>query len=124
MIRSGLVAAIVVVFALVLPAVAHAQAKTMSAIGSVAKIEKDMIDLDTGKAHLMLITNEKTMVKVAAGGAKTREAKAEGAKGVKITEAVHEGDQIAVKYMESGGKNVVSEIDVRERRPQSALPVK
>lgn len=124
MMRSGLVAAIVVGLALVVPAVAHAQAKTMTAVGSVAKIEKDMIDLDTGKTHLMLVTNEKTMVKVAGGGAQAQRAREEGAKGLKVTEAVHEGDQISAKYMETGGKMVVSEINVLERRPASAQKVK
>jgi hypothetical protein len=59
-------------------------------------------------------------VKVSTGGAKAQAAKEAGKPGLKITEVVHEGDQVSVRYSDVNGKMVASEVDVRERRPQSA----
>ena len=58
------------------------------------------------------------------GGVKARAAREAGNKGVTITDVVHEGDQVFVRYSDVGGKTIASEVDVRERRPQSAQPVK
>jgi hypothetical protein len=99
--------------------------KNLTAIGPVTKIAGDSLVIDVGKGKTMqFLTNTETQVKVSAGGAKAQAARQEGKKGLKITEVVHEGDQVFVRYSDVGGKMVASEVDVRERRPQSAQPVK
>jgi hypothetical protein len=102
-----------------------AQAKSQTAIGPVLKIAGDSMTIDVGKGKTMqFTTNTDTEVKVTAGGAKAQAAREAGKKGLKITEVVHEGDQVFVRYSDVAGKLVASEIEVRERRPQSAQPVK
>jgi len=102
-----------------------AQGKSQTAIGPVTKIAGDQLTIDVGKGKTMqFTTNVDTDVKVTAGGAKAQAAREAGKKGVKITEVVHQGDQVFVRYSDVAGKMVASEVDVRERRPQSAQPVK
>ena len=104
---------------------AAAQDKTLTAIGPVLKISGDSLVIDVGKGKTMqFVTNSDTLVKVSTGGAQAQAARAEGKKGLKITEVVHEGDQVFVRYSSASGKMVAAEVDVRERRPQSAQPVK
>ena len=101
------------------------QDKTLTAIGPVLKISGDSLVIDLGKGKTMqFVTNSDTLVKVSTGGAQAQAARAEGKKGLKITEVVHEGDQVFVRYSSVSGKMVAAEVDVRERRPQSAQPVK
>jgi hypothetical protein len=101
------------------------QEKNLTAIGPVLKIAGDSLTIDVGKGKTMqFTTNTDTAVKVTAGGAKAQAAREEGKPGLKITEAVHQGDQVFVRYSNVGGKMVASEVDVRERRPQSAQPGK
>jgi hypothetical protein len=106
--------------------VAAQKPQTQTAVGPVSKISGDSLTIDAGKGKVMqFTTNANTLVKVTAGGAKAQAAKQEGKKGVKITEVVHEGDQVQVRYTDAGGgKMVASEVDVTQRRPQSAQPVK
>ncbi len=95
--------------------------KTQTAIGPVLKIAGDSLTIDAGKGKTMeFTTNTSTQVKVSTGGAKAQAAKEAGKPGLKITEVVHEGDQVSVRYSNVNGKMVASEVDVRERRPQSA----
>lgn len=95
-----------------------------TAIGPVSKISGDQLSVDTGKAVLDFVTNKDTSVKVTGGGSKAQAAKSEGQKGVKITEVVHVGDQVSVKYSDVGGKMVAASIEVLGRRPKAAQPVK
>jgi hypothetical protein len=97
------------------------QEKTLTAIGPVLKIAGDSLTIDAGKGKTMqFTTNTSTEVKVTAGGAKAQAAREAGKPGVKITEVVHEGDQVFVRYSDVNGKMVASEVEVRERRPASA----
>ena len=117
------VAALVVGFAVALVA-AQDKGKTLTAIGSVAKVGGESLSVDTGKKTVEFTTTSATKVMVTGGSSKARAAKEVGEKGVKITDAVHVGDQVSVKYTDVGGKMVASEVDVKQRRPQSAQPVK
>src|SRR5262245_57681830 len=99
--------------------------KSLTAIGAVTKIAGDSLVIDAGKGKtLQFVTTADTQVKVSAGGAKAQAAREQGKPGLKITEVVHEGDQVFVRYTDAGGKLMASEVDVRQRRPQSAQPVK
>jgi hypothetical protein len=115
----------VLLLGLAVAAAQKSQEKTLTAIGPVSKISGDSLVIDVGKGKTMQFTTTgETLVKVTAGGAKAQAAREEGKKGVKITEVVHEGDQVFVRYADVAGKLVASEVDVRERRPQSAQPGK
>jgi len=96
--------------------------KTLTAIGPVSKIAGDMLTVDTDKGAMEFSTTNATVVKVQGGSTKTRAAKEAGAAGLKITDAVHVGDQVSVKYTDTAGKKVASEIDVKTKRPTSAQP--
>jgi len=96
--------------------------KTLTAIGPVSKIAGDMLTVDTDKGAMEFSTTNATVVKVQGGSTKTRAAKEAGAAGLKITDAVHVGDQVSVKYADTAGKKVASEIDVKTKRPTSAQP--
>ena len=102
---------------------AQDKAKTLTTVGPVAKISGDSLSVDSGKGIVQFVTNSKTEVKVTAGGAQAQKAKQEG-KGVKITDAVHVGDQVSVKYTDNGGKLVAMEVDVLQRRPTNTQPPK
>ena len=102
---------------------AQDKAKTLTTVGPVAKISGDALSVDSGKGIVQFVTNSKTEVKVTAGGAQAQKAKQEG-KGVKITDAVHVGDQVSVKYTDNGGKHVAMEVDVLQRRPPNTQPPK
>ena len=103
---------------------AQDKAKTLTTVGPVAKISGDSLSVDSGKGIVQFVTNSKTEVKVTAGGAQAQKAKQEGKQGVKITDAVHVGDQVSVKYTDTGGKLVAMEVDVLQRRPPSTQPPK
>src|SRR5262245_30288993 len=98
--------------------------KILSTMGPVAKIGGDLLTVDTSNGAMQFTMTKDTDVKVAGGGGKTRAAKEAGEKGVKITDLVHVGDRVTVKYTNAGGKLMASEIDVTQRRPQGAQPVK
>jgi hypothetical protein len=117
-------AALVLGFAIGLVA-AQDKPRTQTAVGAVAKIGGTNLSVDTGKGGtLQFITSATTEVKVATGSSQAREAKLEGKPGVKITDAVHVGDQVQVKYTDVGGKLMASEVEVLQRRPASGNPVK
>jgi hypothetical protein len=118
------VAGLVMGLAITIVSAQDQKAKTLTTVGAVTKISGDSLSVDSGKGIVQLVTNTKTEVKVTGGGAKAQTAKQEGQKGVKITDAVHVGDQVSVKYTDNGGKLVAMEVDVLQRRPQNAQPVK
>jgi len=117
------VAGLVLGLAIAIVSAQDQKAKTLTTVGAVAKISGDSLSVDSGKGIVQFVTNSKTEVKVTAGGAQAQKAKQEG-KGVKITDAVHVGDQVSVKYTDNGGKHVAMEVDVLQRRPPSTQPPK
>jgi len=117
------VAGLVLGLAIAIVSAQDQKAKTLTTVGPVAKISGDSLSVDSGKGIVQFVTNSKTEVKVTAGGAQAQKAKQEG-KGVKITDAVHVGDQVSVKYTDNGGKLVAMEVDVLQRRPPSTQPPK
>jgi hypothetical protein len=123
--RTYLIATAIVLGLAVGLVAAQDKPKTQTAIGAVAKIGGTNLSVDTGKGvTLQFITSATTGVKVATGSSQAREAKVEGKPGVKITDAVHVGDQVSVRYTDVGGKLMASEVEVLQRRPASANPVK
>jgi hypothetical protein len=43
---------------------------------------------------------------------------------IKVTDAVHQGDQVSATYTDVDGKLMASEVEVLQRRPTSTDPVK
>jgi hypothetical protein len=122
--RLLLMAAALVLGVVSLVGAQEQKGKTMTAIGPVSKVAGDMLSVDTSKGPMQFVTTDATQVKVAGGSAKERAAKEAGQKGVKISDAVHEGDQVTVKYTDVGGKLMASAIDVKQRRPAAAQKTK
>ena len=123
--RTFLTAAALVLGLAVGLVAAQDKAQTKQTVGAVLKIDGTSLSVDAGKGVTMqFVTSAATAVKVATGSSQAREARQEGKAGVKITDAVHAGDQVRVRYTDVGGKLMASEVEVLERRPASGLPVK
>jgi hypothetical protein len=122
--RLLLTAVMLVLGGLSLVGAQEQKGKTLTAIGPVSKIAGEMLSVDTSKGPMQFVTTDATQVKVAGGGSKARAAKEAGQKGVKISDAVHVGDQVTVKYTDVGGKLMASEVDVKQPRPASAQKTK
>ena len=75
-------------------------------------------------ASLQFITSTKTTVKMEAGGGIGELCKEEAGKPCTITQVVHVGDQVSVKYTDVSGKLMAQHVDVKQRRPASAQPQK
>ena len=118
------VAAFICCFAVSIAAAGQDKAKVLTAIGPVVATSADSVTVDAGKGNQVFMTTSSTKVKVTGGSTKTEAAKEAGAKGVKVTDLVHQGDQVSVKYTDVGGKLTASEIEVKQRRPPSTQPVK
>lgn len=102
-----------------------AQAKVQTAVGAVATVKGTMLVVDTGGGKsLQFITSAATTIKLPAGGGKQKENKENTGKGLKVTEVVHQGDQVSVKYTDVSGKLMAQSIDVLQSRPAGALPQK
>src|SRR5262245_59562336 len=80
------------------------KAKTLTAVGPVAKVAADIVTVDTGKGPMQFVTTDTTVVKVDGGGQRQQLAKDDGKKGLKISEVVRTGDQVSVRYTDVGGK--------------------
>jgi hypothetical protein len=103
---------------------AQAGAKTQSAIGAVKSVSGATFTVDTGKGELKFMVDTETNILAKGASTKTRAKKAAGQGGLTIADVVHEGDQVVVKYAQTAGNLLASEIEVRNPRPASAQPVK
>ena len=99
--------------------------KVQTAVGPVATVKGTMLVVDIGGGKsLQFITSSLKKIEIAAGGGKQKEKKELTGKGLKVTEVVHVGDQVSVKYTDVSGKLMAQEIDVLQSRPAGALPQK
>jgi hypothetical protein len=101
-----------------------AGARVQTAIGSVKSVNGASFTLDAAKETMNFNVDENTYISAKGAGTKTRAKKAAGHGGLTIADVVHEGDGVVVKYVEAGGFWLAREIEVRNPRPASALPVK
>ena len=105
--------------------VAQDKPRVQTAVGAVATVKGTMLVVDTGGGKsLQFITSAATLIKLPAGGGKQKEKKEETGKGLKVTEAVHVGDQVSVKYTDVGGKLMAQRIDVLKSGPLNKRPQK
>jgi hypothetical protein len=101
-----------------------AQTKTLTAIGPVKSVSGSFFTVDANKTTMKFNVDAKTSIHVRGATAKKREKKEAGGGGLIITDVVHEGDQVLVKYSDVGGTLLASDVEVRRARPAAALPVK
>jgi hypothetical protein len=116
----ALVAALVIGTGVVVAAEEQGKPKIMTAIGPVHMVAASSLAISTDKGDMMFAIDASTYVRAQGAGTKTRAKKEAGEGGLAITDVVHVGDQVFVKYAEVGAKFVASEIEVRHRRPQTA----
>jgi hypothetical protein len=89
------------------PADKPAAEKTMSAAGEVTAVTADSLSVKGKTAEWTFAVDSKTQVTAAGATHKTAAAKAEN-KPTAITEFVHVGDQVAVKYHDGATKHAAS----------------
>jgi predicted outer membrane protein len=81
--------------------------KTMSAAGAVTAVTADSVTVKSKDAEMTFAVDAKTQVTATGASHKTAAAKAD-AKPTPITEFVHVGDQVAVKYHDGATKHAAS----------------
>jgi hypothetical protein len=94
---------------------AQDKAKIMTMVGVVEKTGGEQLVVSSDGKKMTYIITDKTVAKGPAFG---------GKKGLKLTELVYVGDQVQVRYMDTGGKMVATEVEVLQGRTPSARPVK
>lgn len=101
--------------------VAQDKPKVQTAVGAVAKVGGTMLAVDVGGGKtLQFITSTATKITAVRAERQEAEAKREGKEGIKVTDLVHEGDQVSVKYTDVAGKLMAESVDVLQRRPAGA----
>ncbi|HEY7444738.1 MAG TPA: hypothetical protein VH701_20070 [Vicinamibacterales bacterium] len=101
-----------------------ASAKSQTAIGSVKSVSGASFVLDAANKEMSFNVDENTYILAKGAGTKTRAKRAAGQGGLTIADVVHQGDGVVVKFVNAGRSFLATEIEVRNPRPASALPVK
>lgn len=83
--------------------------------GVVSEVSGTSLSLKSKGETLTFVIDEKTKVVGRGLGTKAREAKAEGAAGLKLTEAVAVGDTVMVTYKEMGGMKHATMVTVTKK---------
>jgi hypothetical protein len=81
-----------------------AQASTKTARGTVTAVAADSVSLKVQDKEMKFSVDSKTRVEAPGAGRATRDAKAAGEPGVKITDVVKTGGAVQVTYRETGGQ--------------------
>ncbi len=92
-----------------------AKAKTMTMTGVVKTVAAGSLTVEKGGKDSMFAVTSSTKLLARGSTAKTKEKKAAGAAGLAITDMVHAGDQVTVKYMASGGTMTATEVRVSQK---------
>jgi hypothetical protein len=118
-------ASLTLVAVLILAAgVIAADGKSKSIIGSVKSLSGGSFVVDTDKGDMTFAIDAHTKIVAKGASTKTREKKDTGQGGLVISDVVHLGDQVLVKYTESGATFMATEVEVKSRRPATAQPGK
>ena len=104
--------------------VVGAQGKSKSILGAVKSVSGGSFVVDSDKGDMIFAVDSHTKISAKGASTKTREKKETGQGGLLITDVIHVGDQVLVKYTEAGTTLTASEVEVRQRRPANAQPVK
>jgi hypothetical protein len=86
-------------------------------VGAVKAVSASSLTVDTGKNEYVVAVNSSTVVTVARGGAQTRDLIYRVPDPDRlVTAAIKAGDQVSVKYRQSGSAKSAVEIEVLQRR--------
>jgi len=99
---ASLALALAVVALAPMPASLLAQ-DTKMARGTVSVVAEDSLTVKTPEKEMKFAVDSKTTVEAIGGSTKTRQAKAAGEAGPKLTEVLKVGQAVTVSYTESGG---------------------
>ncbi len=88
----------------------------MSATGSVTAVSADSLTVKTKDAELVLAVDAKTAVQATGASHKTAAAKADS-KPTPITDFVHVGDNVSVKYHDMGATKHAASVRVLSSKP-------
>jgi hypothetical protein len=119
--RTSLTLIAILIFA---AGVAAADGKSKSILGSVKSVSSGSFVVDTDKGDMTFAFDTHTKIVAKGASTKTKEKKDAGQGALVLTDVVHVGDQVLVRYAEAGATFMASEVEVRSRRPSSAQPVK
>jgi hypothetical protein len=122
MVRRASLTLIVVL--IVAAGVAAADGKSKSILGSVKSVSGGSFVVDTDKGAMTFAIDAHTKILAKGASTKTKEKKDAGQGALLITDVVHVGDQVLVRYTEAGATFTASEVEVKQTRPASAQPVK
>jgi|SRR5436190_12857500 len=98
---------------------APAADKTMSAAGAVTAVTADSVTVKGKTGEWTFAVDGKTQVTASGASHKTAAAKADN-KPTPITEFVHVGDQVAVKYHDMGATKHAASVRVTTAKPAAA----
>jgi hypothetical protein len=91
-----------------------AKAKTMTANGKVSAVTADSLTVKGKSAELTFAVDASTKV-TATGASHKSEAMKDEKKTTQITDFVHDGDTVTVKYEDSGGKKLAKSVMVKSK---------
>jgi hypothetical protein len=112
-----LTAALVLLLSVAGAAVQEKAKPVESFLGVVKAVSPSSVTVERGTITGVFTVDSKTLVAVQGATAKTKEAKAAGKPGLTVPDAVHVGDQVMVKYRETNGSMLASNIQVRTLAP-------
>ena len=117
-------AAVLAIGAIAATARAQDKTKTLTTIGPVKEVANGFFTVDAKNTTMKFMIDTNTSVQAQGAGTKTRAKKAAGEGGLTISDVVHTGDQVRVRYVEAGGGFLASSVEVMKRRPDNVQPVK
>jgi hypothetical protein len=91
---------------------ASAAAKSMNATGTVSSVAADSLTLKAKTGEMTFAVDSSTKVTARGASHKTAAMKDEK-KATTVTDFVHVGDSVTVRYKEDGGKKVAQSVTVR-----------
>ena len=110
-------AALAMVLALGSTAAAQAdKAKAWSTMGVVKTVTGSSFTIENGRNSMTFNVDSHTYIAAKGAGTKARQKKEAGQGGLTLADAVHEGDQVLVKYHTANGAMTASKIQVRDQR--------
>jgi hypothetical protein len=111
MVRTRPYLALVAWLALVtLPGVRPAFAQDQTARGTATAVTDVSLTVKTLQQEVTFAVDSKTIVEAEGAGQKTREARAAGATGIKLTSVLQSGQSVLVTYKDVNGKHLATRI--------------
>jgi len=87
-----------------------AASKTQSTTGVVKTVSPSSLAVENGSKSITFTIDSSTKVLARGSTAKTAEKKAAGAPGLVITDMIHAGDRVTVRYHNAGGVMTATEV--------------